>query len=671
MRVRWRYLGVVGACAATVLIGAGGASADWSAVTPLPVGTTSIGDQILSSPTGELLRYGVQDGYPAVTPLGPGGLGSATRIPGAPRDAVPGAVAFLPDGSAVMSYYRFNSGPLQLIVRFADGSFGPAYNAGSATEGFAARAGEVLTIGETFFNVPQVSVASLSLAPNGTMAPVGSAVPIYIAPGSGVDRYGTQIAPSSVALDADGQAEAVLSIDHIETSGNEVLAVHRDAGGTWDAPSSISAGLPGAYFAGAAKTAVAPGGRMLVAFTTGDGTLLTSSLWTSLREPGRRIPLPSNVNSLAGAGGAGNFPTLLAAGGDGTVALATNTARCTSTSINEVTQRTIDVRAAAPGEPLSSYSIGISNSEMAKSRLISLGAGGGGAAIVGVNDQQITSGVSDNTCTTGNLINNAGTVSDRVTLVSPYDGTTRTFGTGSFVGGSNGSVRLAADAVGIDDDGNAGVSGRLAVSGVPAFAWYTGPGRPGGGRRDGGDPNPGGGPGPGGDPGPGPGDGGPSAPAAPTPPGRITTPIVNPPSGNRAPTATARPTALSADGRVTVTLTGPTLSDPGAVLGQQLALQVFAGPGATRASAAAKARARGKARGRRGRKPAKPTLIGSVSKSVRLRSRQRLVVRLQLSPKLTRYVRSHAKATVKLTLTSTLRGHAKTVTTRTIKRGGH
>ena len=620
MTLRWMLRAVVTGAAALALGAPGSALAlpanTWAPAAPLAAGTTSVGNQILSSPTGALLRYSVTNNRPALETVGPDGLGPATPIPSAPSGAVPGPVAFLPDGSAVVSYYEFNTGPLRLVVRAPNGSFGPVYKASSGAQSFAARAGEVLLLGSAFFNVKQVTALSLSIGSDGTLTPTAGPAVIYAAPGSPPDTFGTQIAVPVASVDADGQATALVHVDHVSTSGNEILEIRRTAGGAWGAPASLTAGLPGAAFTSEPKAAVAPGGRTLIAFQTGDGSLTKSTLWKSLREPGTAFPAPTVANDLQGAGGALNT-VLAAAGGDGTLAFAVHASTCQSTSVAEVKLLTLTAFVAAPGAPLAAYGVGVRDTAGGSSRLVSLGAGAG-QAIVGVNDEEVTAGNPPNVCGSVVTNTNGGTIFDRVSIVGPGGTGDHVFGSGQYLSGNSGSVVLKADAAGIGPTGDAAVTGRLVTSGVPASAFYQGSGtRPAAGGPSGGSATPG----------------------PPPPPAPANTSSASPRVG---------PLTLSGRGVVSVALTAPTFPDPRDVLGVQIALQVFAG---ARPSAA---------RARSGP-------VGVVRKRVTLRSGQKLVVRLTLPPKLRSYLRLHPKALVRLQLTSTQSGRRPTVRTTTVR----
>jgi hypothetical protein len=615
-------------CAAMLVLGvpaSAGALAPntWGPASPLPSGTTSLGDQILSSPTGALMRYSVSGNRPSLATFGPDGLGPATAIPSAPAGALPGPVAFLPDGSAVISYYQFYTGPLRLVVRAANGTFGPAYNLTSGAQSFAARDGEVLVLGAAFFNVKQVTASSLSIGPGGTLTPVGGAAVIYTAPGNPPDLYGTQISAPVAGLDTNGEADAVITVDHVSTSGDEVLEMHRSAAGAWGAPQSLSAGLPGAAFASEPKAAVAPGGRTLIAFNTGDGSLTKSTLWRSLREPGSTFPAPSLVNDLSGVGGAINT-TLAAAGGDGTLALGVFALTCQSIS-SEVKLETLRALVAPPGGPLGSYSANVLDSAADQSRMISLGAGHG-EAIFGLTDQQVTGGNADNVCQSVITNGQAGTISDRVSIVGPDGSSDHTFGSGTYDGNGNGSVVLSADAVGLNATGDGAITGRLAASGVPASAFYQGP---------------------------------PPVPVAPPTPTPAGTPAPAPsppaPANTSSPTPRSGPLTLNGSGVVSFTLTAPTFSNPRDVLAVNILLQVFSGNGSSASVQAAK------------KKPKKPRLIGVVRKSVRLHSGQKLVTKLTLTRKLRTYLKQHPAAVVKLQLTSTQTGRKKTVKTLAVR----
>jgi hypothetical protein len=645
-------VGAVAACAAALVLSAAGSAGavspgTWTPATNLPSGTTSITDQVLSSPTGALLRYAITDGYPTLAPFGPDGLGAAVRIPGASYGAIPAAVAFLPGGAAIVSYYKFNSGPLQLILRRADGTFGPTYNTaatvGSNTPVFAVRAGEVLIIKQDYNDVERLTAQSLSIGSDGTLTPTAEPAAIYIAPGNPPDIYGTNIEAPVAGLDANGEAEATFVVDHVSTTGNEILTTHRTAAGSWSTPRSISAGLPNAQRAGQLKGAVAPGGRTLIGFQTNDGTLTKTTLYRGLREPGATFGAPVLVNDLAGAGGANNT-FKVASGGDGTLALGVYAYQCQTQLGSEVPAESFTALVVPPGKDLASYGVGVLRTADDHSRFTALGAGGGNA-IVGLNDQQTTDGNSDNVCDNPNLANNSGTVSDRATIVGAKATIDHTFGSGTFAQNGNGSVKLAVDAAGIDASGNAAVTGRLAISDVPASAWFqddeqTDPGGPGDGDGDGGTPGGGGA---------GASGGASGTPATSMPGATKTPPVVSPPAPiNKSVSPNPGPLTLSSAGLLTFSLTAPHFSNPNDVLTEQILIQVFAGNARTSAKA-------------------KPRVIGAVRKTVKLRSGQKLTVRIKLTAKMKSYLKHHRTATVQLQLTSQQTGHAKTVKTKTIK----
>jgi hypothetical protein len=631
-------------CAALASIATTAAAATpntWGPVGPLPAGANpSDGRDVVIAPPGAgLFRYGEQSSaFPTLTPIGAGGLGAAAIVTGTNASALPAQALPLADGRMVMSYYKFYSGPLQLTVRSPAGAYGPRYDVPTPNAGWAqtiaARSNEVLLVGQDRYGTRDLDVQSLSLAADGTLTPT-DANPVAIWTDPDTDQYGIQITSMVAALDADGGADVVFSVDHISTSGTEVLELHRSPAGVWGAPHSLSAALPGAANGASVKGAVAPGGRTLIIINTNKtNTLLSSTLFRSLREPGGTFPPPVQVNDLSGPGGAGNT-VLTAAGGDGTLAAAVYARECPANDATTAARLTLDVLVAAPGQGVADYGVGLLDTPMAKSVMTSVGAGGGGGAVVGLYDDVVTSGVPTNICASGpDQSHNSGTVSDRAVVVGPHGTTDHTFGGGTFSGGSDGSVVLRVDAGGLDADGNAAIVGRLSSSGVAQYAYFEGPGHtaaPPAGGGGGVTPAPGAG-------------------ATPVP---ISAPVPPP-----APRNTASPTPktslgdLAPDGTLTVTLTAPNLSDPRDVIGERLAVQVFSGPSA---HVAVK------------KKAAKVKLIGTVAKTVKLRSKQKVKVKLTLTRKLRAYLKAHGKASVRLQLTSTLTGHPKTVTSKSVK----
>ena len=612
----------------------------WGPVGNLPSGSNpSDGRDVLVAPPGAgLLRYGEQSSsFPTLTPIGAAGLGTAAIVTGSNASALPAQALPLSDGRMVMSYYKFYSGPLQVTVRSPNGAYGPRYDVPSPNAGWAqtiaARSNEVLLAGQDRYGNSELDVQSLSLAADGTLTPT-DANPVAIWTDPDTDQYGIQITSMVAAVDADGGADVVFSVDHISTSGTEVLEIHRSAAGVWGAPRSLSAGLPGAANGASVKGAVAPDGRTLIIINTNKtNTLLSSTLFRALREPGGTFSTPVQVNDLSGPGGAGN-DVRVAAGGDGTLAAAVFARTCPANDAVTAAHLALDVLVAAPGQGVADYGVGLLNTPMAKSVMTSLGAGGGGA-VVGLYDDIVTSGVPTNICASGpDQSHNEGTVSDRAVVVGPHGTTDHTFAGGTFSGGSDGSVHLRVQAGGLDADGNAAVVGWLATDDVPQYAYFEGPGHTapppvGGGGGGGGGPTP-----------------TPISAPAPVPPPA--------PRNTASPTPTPKTSLgdLSADGTLTVTLTAPNLSDPRDVIGERLAVQVFSGPSA---HVAVK------------KKAAKVKLIGTVAKTVKLRSKQKVKVRITLTKKLRAYLEAHGKASVRLQLTSTLTGHPKTVTNKSVK----
>jgi hypothetical protein len=492
----WRLPVVVVALCATIALApalAGVAEAQpntWGPATALPAGSVAGSDQILSSPTGALLRYSLQNGSPSVATFEAGVLGPETALPGADSDGELGQVAFLPDGTAVMSFAPYASDHLDLVVRLPSGQFGPVFE-GSFDEpivGFAGRPGEVLvarlTYGKSPAYRPAIAATSLSIAANGTLTPTGPPTVLYEVPPPPGPEYGVHFGASAVAMDADGQADVVTYSESVEYA-DEVIDVSRDAAGTWGAPRSLSAALPAASTTHGLQVAVAPGGRALLDFQTakypplnsGGADQLEDTVWESLREPGGTFSTPTQVVSLAGKGGV-QSRELVAAGGDGTVALAAGTESCQNfEDASEVPSRAVSVLVAAPGKPLASQAVSILDTAAAATGLTSLGAGDG-QALVGLVDETTTSGTETNFCASITINEEPkGVIDDRGVLLGGATSSERTFGSGPFrVGSSNDPNRLGTYSSGIDLAGDVAVTGSLATSEGAEYDFYTGSG---------------------------------------------------------------------------------------------------------------------------------------------------------------------------------------------------
>jgi hypothetical protein len=461
----------------------------WGPVTSLPTESSPASDQIVSSPTGSLIRYSVQSGWPSVAFFEPDGkLGSEQIVTGSSDEGVPGPVTFLPDGAAVISYERFSSAPLALTMRLPNGDYGPRYEVPSGSPGivaFAASEGEVLLVRETTGTTnfkPEIVVSSLAIDGD-ELKETGSPTPVYELPAA--DTAVAIIRSVGVALDADGQADLVI-LTEAESYGadpdahNEVLDFSRNAKGVWGGARSLSAGLPEEEHANGMQVAVAPGGRALLAFQTGryppinsgGADQLETHIFASLREPDGTFATPTQVSSLAGNGGV-EYKARVAAGGDGTLALAVHGFSCQNFEDgSEVPDQTLNVLVAAPGKPLASDGISILDTASSFSVLTALGAGDG-QALVGVQDQITTSGTDTNYCAAITIDEDpSGEVDDRGVLVG---GQTpgKTFGGIPFHFGT--ASTLAVNAAGIDLAGDAVVTGSLATNAGAEYDYYTGP----------------------------------------------------------------------------------------------------------------------------------------------------------------------------------------------------
>ncbi len=622
-----RAVGVPIAVLALVAPAAAAAPNTWSPVFPMP-GATTVDDRVLSAPGGALLRYGKAGGAPQLTPLGADGPGTPVTPTGATSSGTPGPVAFLPDGGAIVSYYEFNTGPLRVVYRFPDGHFGAFLKADSSafhTQALAVRAGEVLLVGESYFNGKQLSAYSLSIGGDGTLTSTGPPVVIFQAAAGESPQLSVPVA----ALAADAQAEVAFGIDHVEDSRGEMVRVHRAADGQWASPQTLKddVDVNGAMFA---NGAVAPGGRAVLAFHD-KYNLLHDELWTSVREPAGTFAPPERQALVDGPGGA-LIQHRVAAGPDGTLGIGINDFTCQTQQMTEV--RHIGLRAiiSTPGKPFDSYGVSAFSTKNSTSRMTAFGAAGG-RALVGVRDEALTSGTDNNTCANPPLNNNEGVVGARAAMVGEeVSAPDITFGNGSFAGSGNGSVQLYVDAAGMGGTGDAAVTGRLAESAKPSTAFFTGPGVAAT---------------------PTPAPTGSATPTATVKPAASATPTPTPPPApvnTPSATPTLSTSSVGGDGKLKVQLKAPLLL-PGETLGEQLALQVFAG---RRSAALAK--------------KAKP--VGTVTKRVTLTSGQRKVVTLRLTKKLRRYLKQHRSAKLVLRVTSTQAGHRKTVTTRAVKRRG-
>jgi hypothetical protein len=468
---------VLAICAVTVFafvaVAAAAEPNTWGPVTALPTGSTPASDQIYSTPTGGLMRYSRQSGTPSVAFFGAEGqLGAEQLVDGATSESQLGSVAFLPDGAAVISY-TYN-GALDLVVREPNGAYGARFGSPhGAIVAFAAREGEVMIAtedtGTTNFK-PQIKVSSLTVEAGGFLTETGTPTSVYELPAS--DTSVAVIGSVALALDANGQADLVMRTEG--NAGNEVLDFARSSTGAWSGPSSLSAGLYEAEHASGMQVAVAPGGRALLAFQTENfparysNVADTAEVYESLREPGGTFSTPTSVASASGVGGA-SATTRVAAGADGTLALATRTEACQSENHTEVVAEALSALIAAPGKAIVPFAVSAPDTADAASYLESLGAGDG-QALVGLENKTVTAGQGENLCGEygPNPPGQASTFSDRAVLLGQETSTVeKTFGS------SSGEMKIYA--AGIDLGGDAAVTGSLATHEGAEYDFYTGP----------------------------------------------------------------------------------------------------------------------------------------------------------------------------------------------------
>ena len=452
----------------------------WNASTGLPSGANTANSEVVTSPTGATLLYYLSavsgfppSGKPTIAAFEPTGqLGAPTQAPPDPtfggNATAVGPIAFLPNGDAVVSWAP-DEGQFSLVYRFANGTFGPVLKASNMTS-FAARPGEVLaSVGG--------AVTDYAIAANGAMTKTGSAT-IY----TGETLFGE----TWTALDADGRADVMINGDQ-----KGILDVSRTPDGSWGAPREM------APFTNNAKAAVAPDGRAIAEWqesseTTSKGGQAQVTQWAAIREPGGTFGAPQQINELKGPGGVQD-KVLLAAGGDGTLALADESYICPSPHEEEhdaIVSTTAYV--ASPGNGLTAYGVpGSTWSASSSVGLDSLGAGDG-AAIVGMHSisssdyPQGTAGCFGPPTSPGGPYHYTG--SDYAALLGPSGTSTQAFG-------AQGPVehlgRLMIDAAGLDLAGNAVAMGSLTTPGGAEYETYGTPGSakattPGGGTGSGG-----------------------------------------------------------------------------------------------------------------------------------------------------------------------------------------
>jgi hypothetical protein len=525
-----RRSGLVAAIATTlaaVFASIAAADGTWSATGTLPAGSVATTyAQVLSPPGGGTLLWQWQNRSPVLVPISPAGaLGAPQLFPAdASNDASgkPVHAYFLPNGDALFSYEPFNSSALHLVYRFASGTFGPVFRAPSTPllRALAVRSGQVLLVEDSEGANPVLSAHTLSIGVDGRLTANADAVPIYRSPGS--DTFGTHINYVGAAISADGSADVVAFVDHTSMpTGFEVIDMQRasDAlGGGWSPARSLSAAVDPEHDAGRASTfpgasgavtdpmAVAPGGRAILEFEAGTlnagrSVATSGNIYALVREPSGTFNQPQLANATPPdrAGGTASY-VQVAAGGDGTLAIASNFMSCADSNFTTLSFTPIIASVAAPGRELAGVPVpGGESTAQTRVSPTSLGAGGG-QAIIGLTTQTNTgSSLPLNGCGSYDTSRRSGTLGDGAVITGGSDETvSTTFANLPWPEGRPPQVRV--DAAGLDAAGNAAVAGSLATSRGIEYAAFAA--RP---RSSGPGPDPGSGSGPG--PGPGPGAG--------------------------------------------------------------------------------------------------------------------------------------------------------------------
>lgn len=488
---------------------AGAAEANrWSAPANLPAGSVPTsnfpdGDLLLSTTGGQIMRYALQEEIPEIAFFEPDGtLGAPQRVTGSEPEGDNGPVAFLPGGTAVISLMPEASKPLGLTVRSADGAYGPLFagDIDKPIKAFAAREGEVLAVRERTGSEgkPLIEAVTLAIEAGGKLTETGSPQVIYELPAE--DTAVAFFRTVAVALGPDGSADVtMLAENEGRTSGgevfahNEVLDFHRAGpGDPWEGGGNLAAGLPYEATANELQVGVAPGGRAILAFKTSEPVAINSPLrsdsthvYAALREPNGSFSSPVEVAApQAPPAGSALATALVAAGADGTLALAYRTETC-QTLTPEAAVETYGALVAPPGKSLQTLPLlGYSTADDT-SRITALGAGHG-QALVGMDDTEVKVGEGDNLCEYSPIPEDqTQRYDDRAVLVGtsePLDGdefTTKeeTFGFGEVevLNGSGGELFINSAA--IDEDGDAAVTGGLGTPGGTEYAYFTGSGR--------------------------------------------------------------------------------------------------------------------------------------------------------------------------------------------------
>lgn len=507
----------ISVCLFVLLAGAGGTAAaaepnTWGPVNQLPAGSVPTGafpngDLLLSTTGDQIMRYALQEEIPEISFFEPDGtLGTPQRVTGSEPEGENGPVAFLPGGSAVISFVPEPSKPRSLTVRSPDGAYGNRFEGSyeEPIEAFAARTGEVLAVRErTGLDAkPLIEVVTLTIGAGGTLTETGSPQVLDELPAE--DTYVAFFRAISVAMGPDGSADVTtLTENEGRTESGEVFA-HNDvldfhragAGDPWEDRGNLAAGLPYEAQTTELQTAVAPGGRAILALKTTEPTPINGSersdsahLYAAVREPEGTFSSPTQVVApQSPQAGSALATSLVAAGADGTLALAYRTETC-QTLTAEPAAETYGVLVAPPGKSLGSLPLLGYSSADHSSRITALGAGHG-QALVGMDDAEVTVGEGNNLCEYSPIPENqTERYDDRAIVVGqpePLDGDEfvtkeETLGRdeSEVLHGSGGQFFINSAA--IDDDGDAAVTGGLARSGGTEYAYFTGSGKPYGG----------------------------------------------------------------------------------------------------------------------------------------------------------------------------------------------
>lgn len=523
-----RRCGLVAAIATTLaVVFASSATADgtWSATGTLPAGSAATTyAQVLAPPGGGTLLWQWQSNRPVLVPISPAGaLGAPQPFPTDASNGAtgkPGHAYFLPNGDALLSYEPFNSSALHLVYRFANGTFGPVFRAPSTPvlRALAVRSGQVLLVEDSEGANPVLSAHTLSIGADGTLTANADTVAIYRSPLS--DTFGTHVNYVGAAIGADGSADVVAFVGHTSMpAGNEVVDVQRasDAGGGgWSPARSLSASVDPEHVAGGGSTfvgsngaptadpmAVAPGGRAILEFTVdpsdpGRNYKTSGTIYALVREPGGTFGAPQLTSATPpNRAGVASY-VQVAAGGDGTLAIASNFMSCADSNFTTLSYTPVVASVAAPGSGLAAVPVpGGDSTAQTRVTPTSLGAGAG-RAIVGLTTKTNTgASLPLNGCGSYSTGGQSGTLGDGAVITGGPDGTdVATFANLPWPEGRPPAVRV--DAAGLDAAGNAAVAGSLATSRGIEYAAFAARPRP---RPRSSGPGPGPGPGPA--PGPG------------------------------------------------------------------------------------------------------------------------------------------------------------------------